>query len=447
MKALRLSETLITYTNEETEANEQPPPQQRQAFGETEFDSFPDPIVEQILTRLPAKAVFRSMSVSKPWLSIMDSPRFAPEHFSNSVPCPLLVFNDRSCFKKTRILHLDEGRSTDLIPSLQTRIEFPDTVKGRCRFIHHQRPLATSCRGLVCWATRAGVGDIIVCNPITGEYAFMNAHEKGKSNERELVASFIGLGFNRAANTFELLKMTKGRMVDGGPVPISWWPEVCTVGPASRWRRVGDADFPFTDFSRSMSEVVYADGALYWRYDDYDYDEDFDDEYQISTFDFDGGVFREVMFPTFQGYIVEAVGMGVLNDRLCVSFVCPHDGHVELWTLSRDDNNDMVDWRMVHNVATLDPRFEGGRRVRSRGQYEAIGYVEDKILMHDWGAAFLAYDSANHRENLFRLPELPDGDRSLDMQVVVHVPNIMPMKDALNLQDDASLIILKAKSR
>ncbi|KAI3465862.1 hypothetical protein Pfo_022525 [Paulownia fortunei] len=169
----------------------------------------PSLILGEILSRLPAKTVFRCMSVNKSWLSVVDSHSFSRAHFSRSSVCPLLVFSDPSGRKSDRILHLVEGRSLSEPDSkiglwkLSSSIEFPDVNTN-----------ATSCEGVVCWATRRGAADILLCNPITGEYVTLNQQVRDRNNEREVASVFIGFGFSRVAKMFKLLKMTPGNIND-----------------------------------------------------------------------------------------------------------------------------------------------------------------------------------------------------------------------------------------
>ncbi|KAF5818729.1 putative F-box domain-containing protein [Helianthus annuus] len=46
--------------------------------------SFPGEIIEEILSRLPAKSILRFRSVSKPWLSLISTPSFTKLHFTRA---------------------------------------------------------------------------------------------------------------------------------------------------------------------------------------------------------------------------------------------------------------------------------------------------------------------------------------------------------------------------
>ncbi|KAI3465861.1 hypothetical protein Pfo_022524 [Paulownia fortunei] len=443
MKTLEFPE-IVSSRNGDTE-NEQP----QETAAVTKFDWLPDSILGEILSRVPAKTVFRCMSVSKPWLSVIDSHSFSRAHFSRSSVCPLLVFSDPSGRKSNRILHLVEGRShSELDPKiglskLSSRIEFPDVMKGPSSFLRGVNTNATSCEGVVCWATRRGAGDILLCNPITGEYVTLNHQVRNRNNEREVASVFIGLGFSRVTKTFELLKMMLGN-INNAELSIAWWPELCTVGTKS-WRRVGDVVAPQLDFTRKVFDVIYINGAIYWRYKG---------EPSICSFDFDRLLFKVILLPEFDGLLVENsfinMSLGVLADSLCVSLISANDGHVEVWAITNNNVGCQAAWRKLYNVETTTTLFEHGGRLWPRGQYRTIKYMEnEKILMHDWRTTFLLYDPVTRSESFFHLVESSNLEKMrtlLHLQVVPHLPSIISLKDTLNIQEE-SVKILKAYSR
>ncbi|KAL7143648.1 hypothetical protein ABFS83_08G206400 [Erythranthe nasuta] len=409
-----------------------PPP----AAEPTELAFIPECIIEEILTWVPAKTVFRCMAVNHPWLSILDNRRFFQKHHSLSSARPLVVFSDPLGGKANRILHLYEGRtSSDFQPrttrNLSTRIDFPDIARGRCTFLHDVNTLVTSCKGLVCWATHRGAGDVVISNPITGEYVLANTHARGRNSLREVASVFIGLGYSRRSNTFELLKMTLG-LLDPIDFTMGWYPELLALGAKSSWRPAGEAsEF---DFSRKVCDLVNVDdGTVYWRYKE---------EPSICSFDFDRTLFRFVDLPEFEGPVLKTVSLGVLNNALCVSFVSPDDSHVELWSAVTVDNGGPhgvgTAWKKLYHIETVTTMLENSGRVWSRGAYQPVMYVEaNKILMHDWRTNFLMYDVATRSESVFPITEdinVEDGHRAA-VQVVSHVPNIICLRETLNIQE------------
>ncbi|KAL7099113.1 hypothetical protein ACP275_09G062000 [Erythranthe tilingii] len=423
-----------------------PPPEEP-----TELDSISYHILEEILTRVPGKTVFCCMAVNTPWLSILDNRRFFKKHHSLSSARPLVVFSNPLGSKSNRVLHLYEGRTaSDFEPrtrNLLTRIEFPDMARGRRTFLQGVNPLVTSCKGLTCWATRRGGGDVVISNPITGEYILANTNARGRKSYREVASIFVGLGFSRRTNTFELLKMTIG-LADQNDFSMTWYPELLALGARS-WRRAGVA--PQLDFSRMIYDLMYVDdGTMYWRYKN---------EPSICAFDFDLTLFRVVDLPEFEGPVLKTVSLGVLDDTLCVSFVSPDDSHVELWSASKTvvDHNggahgpgQTTNWKKLYHIETLTTMLENSGRVWSRGAYRPIMYVENnKILMHDWRTNFLMYDVVTGSESVFPITEDirdEDGHR-MAVQVVSHVPNIISMRETLNIQQGSYVRVYCTDSR
>ncbi|KAI3457108.1 hypothetical protein Pfo_013771 [Paulownia fortunei] len=442
---------IVLATNDEEQPQETPSePQEitrKPQETPTEIHLISDPILEEILSRVPAKTVLRCKSVSKPWLSIVDDPIFARTHFSRAPICPLLVFSDKSGYKSTRIMHLVEGQTvSDLDPrinksKLTSRIHFSDVVTcswTRGCFLPVNANV-TSCEGVVCWASHDGPGDyIFVCNPVTGEYVTLNSPSSGQDN----VYVFIGLGFCRATKKFELLRMSRRRVKNKAEVS-PWWPEVLTVGAATCWRRAGDGTSQL-DLSRKISEVVYVNGAIYWRYNG---------DSTICSFHFDRVLFQVItllqmnllMLDT-NSFASKNMSLGVLANSLCVSLVSPDDGHVELWVMESYSVY-QVPWSKLCDVETETTYMEHNGMLGSRGQYKAIKYLDSgEILMHDWRKTFLIYDRITEKERHFCVLEhssLEDMSTCLHLQVVPHIPCLVKLKDALSMEEER-VKVLKA---
>ncbi|KAK6134425.1 hypothetical protein DH2020_031857 [Rehmannia glutinosa] len=297
---------------------------------ETDIRFYPEPIIEEILYRVPAKTVLYWKTVCKTWLSIIDDPTFSKTHFSRAPICPLLVFTDTSGEKSTKIMHLVEGQTvSDLDPRIghkhnnslvTSRTEFPEISKGpsTCRYL----PLNSN---------------VISCEGRLKKFKILRMYEDEDEDEDEV-----------------------------------WWPEVLTVADKTRWRRVGFGTSLF-DFAREIEEVVYVNGAIYWR-------------------------------------------------------------HVELWVMDAYGDDDNVHWHKLYNVETETTRLEHSGVLGSRGRYKAIKYLEcGGILMHDWRETFLVYDPVTKTERIFRVLEHSSARSCLPLQVVAHVPCLVKLIDALNL--------------
>ncbi|KAK6134339.1 hypothetical protein DH2020_031962 [Rehmannia glutinosa] len=412
LKTIRFPKVLATSDDGEEPQETATNPQ------ETDIHFIPEPIVEEILYRVPAKTVLYFKTVCKTWLSIVDDPFFAKKPFSRAPICPLLIFTDKPT---KRIMHLVEGQTvSDLDPrighNLTSRTEFLEL--GTCpwstgRFLPVNSN-AISCEGIVCWAsntcTTCGGNHIFICNPITGEHFTFRTLSKDQEYTDYV---FIGIGFCRACKRFKILRMSRK--------DSTWWPEVLTVAFKSRWRRVGSGTIRL-DFAQEITEVVYVNGAIYWRYIG---------DSPIFTFHFERFRFHGILIERFAPK--KLISLGVLDNSLCVSMFSPGDGHVELWAVEISGDNELR-CNKLYNVETDTTRLEHSGVLGSRGRYKAIKYLEcGGILMHYWKETFLAYDPVTKTERIFRVLEHSSARSCLPLQVVPHVPSLVKLNDALSL--------------
>lgn len=410
-----------------------------------------DDIIEEILSWVPAKSVASWKSVSKPWQRMLDKPIFARIHFSRAPVCTLLISGGKAVCRSCRIIHLVEGRSASDLDSKT------DNSKVISRFDIRNRAAAepskvkdvflgmntnaTSCEGLLCWtAYDQNRGDcIIICNPIAGEYVSLSS---SPMDEDEIYA-FIGLGFRRETKKFELLRMA-ARADDDEEDPL-WWPEVRGVGE-SCWRRVRGGTSQLV-LCRTISQVVYANGGVYWSYDG---------DSVICCFDFDNSMFQIMSLPKMSLPVLEANGialrnmsLGVLDGKLCASLIDSFDGHVELSVLENVAGSGLQ-WKKLYDVETKTTMLEHCGILWPRGQYKTIKHLSNgEILMHDWRGKFVIYDPITMEERHVclledsRLEEDLNNDGVDDLQVVSHVPCLVKLKDVLNV-DGVEVQVMEA---
>lgn len=407
---------------------------------ETEAD-LKDDIIEEILSWVPAKSVLCWKSVCKPWQRMLDEPIFARLHFSRATVCPLLVSGGKAVCRSCRIMHLVEGRSVSDLDSGSCNSKLISRFDIRTRAAAEPSKFkdvflglntnATSCEGLLCWTSYdQNRGDcIIISNPITREYVSLSS---SPMDEDEIYA-FVGMGFRRETEKFELLRMA-ARADDDEEDPL-WWPEVRGVGDSS-WRRAGGGTSHLV-LCRTISQVVYVDGGIYWTYDG---------DLVICCFDFDRAMFQVVALPKMSLSMLEtnsiaskSTSLGVLDGALCASLVCPGDGHVELFVLE-DVASSGLQWKKLYDVETNTTYLEHIGILWPRGQYKAIMHLNHgEILMHDWRGKFLIYDPVTKEERHVclledsRLEEDLRNDGVDDLQVVSHVPRLVGLKEALNV--------------
>lgn len=414
-----------------------------------------DDILEEILSWVPAKSVLRWKSVCKPWHRMVDKPMFARIHFSRATVCPLLISGGKSVCRSCRIMHLVEGRSffdlnsatpnSKLISRFDVRTraaaEEPSKVKDVFLGLNTN---ASSCEGLLCWtAFDQNHGDcIVVSNPITSEYVSLSS---SPMDEDEIYA-FVGMGYSRVTKRFELLRMA-ARADDDEEDPL-WWPEIRTVGSDACWRRAGGGTSQMV-LCRTISQVVYVNGGIYWSYDG---------DSVICSYDFDKAMFKVVALPKMSLSMLEinsisskSMSLGALDGKLCASLVCPGDGHVELFVLDSNSNSRSgFKWKKLYDIETKTTFWEHMGVLWPRGQYKAIKYLsQGEILMHDWRGKFVIYNPFTKEETHVcvledsRLEEDLRSDGVEYLQVVSHVPRLVGLKEALNVGEE-ELQVVKA---
>ncbi|KAJ0789150.1 putative F-box domain-containing protein [Helianthus annuus] len=64
-------------------------------------NSFPEELIEDILSRLPVKSILRFKSVSKPWLSLISAPSFHKLHSAVGPRTTALFFTARDSSTNT----------------------------------------------------------------------------------------------------------------------------------------------------------------------------------------------------------------------------------------------------------------------------------------------------------------------------------------------------------
>ncbi|XP_047333260.1 F-box protein CPR1-like [Impatiens glandulifera] len=122
---------------------------------------FPDEILENVLCRLPVKSLLRLRCVSKPWLSLISSPRFVKLHLNRSVQTKsnlsLFLINGPEFFR-WNLYSLDH----DLLPPDEVVNHPIDSHPFRCKWY-----TIGSCDGLICLSKAFDDDSVYLWNPST----------------------------------------------------------------------------------------------------------------------------------------------------------------------------------------------------------------------------------------------------------------------------------------
>ncbi|KAM0041680.1 putative F-box domain-containing protein [Helianthus debilis subsp. tardiflorus] len=126
-------------------------------------NSFPEELIEDILSRLPVKSILRFKSVSKPWLSLISAPSFHNLHSTVAPRTTALFFTARDSSTNTRYFFSGANDGG----SVANLMKLDNTVFGAAhRFSEHLK-------GLVCFTSRdsrCGKPYAFVFNPTTHKF-------------------------------------------------------------------------------------------------------------------------------------------------------------------------------------------------------------------------------------------------------------------------------------
>ncbi|KAI8569204.1 hypothetical protein RHMOL_Rhmol02G0260900 [Rhododendron molle] len=163
----------------------------------------PNPIVCDILSRLPLNSIFTCKRVSKAWRDLILDPHFERLHLSRS---PLSLFFFRNA----------------------------------------------SCNGLILLSNRSLFDDsrVIVCNPLRAQHFILPKPHK--------IVTFFGFGFGHspATDQYKVLSFYKHT-----PNTSILGFDIYTIGIDDNWRSIGFPGQPTTVFT---SQLVFLNGAFHW---------------------------------------------------------------------------------------------------------------------------------------------------------------------------------------
>ncbi|CAI9755932.1 unnamed protein product [Fraxinus pennsylvanica] len=265
-------------------------------------------ILVEILSRLPARAVFRCKCVCKTWLEILSDPQFVALHFAVARARPGLVvdFEDK-------IDHHDLDQVSLVKFDLKRLSESTDA----------NIVLDGSVNGLLCLRdTKYEHETVYVCNPITREYVRLPDPE-GVVRYHSIVT--YGFGVSRVAGEYKVVRVCHDQVLDPISQSCIRIPrsecQVYTLGTRS-WRTINENMLNFAYGGRCRSVGLFFNGNVHWLIQDLN-----EDTHElISCFDLEKEAFRPFPspFPGRQGLLVS---LGVLQDRLCL---CDNTSFLEI---------------------------------------------------------------------------------------------------------------------
>ncbi|TXG71281.1 hypothetical protein EZV62_006216 [Acer yangbiense] len=124
------------------------------------MSDIPPPIIVDILLRLPMKSLCRFRCVSKPWLALINHPRFAKMHLSRTNKQRLILQKDDLLYS------IQLETLSCLRNSIPVEIELP---AGMELDRNYTCPVIGSCKGLLCIRDVIALNGFLLYNPCTKE--------------------------------------------------------------------------------------------------------------------------------------------------------------------------------------------------------------------------------------------------------------------------------------
>ncbi|KAF8414203.1 hypothetical protein HHK36_002203 [Tetracentron sinense] len=251
----------------------------------TRMVNFPNEIIIDILSRLPAKSLLRLRCVSKTWCSIVRDPSIIKLHLRcGTKGNPALILN--AYLHQSKLYYVEYELSG--IHSEATKLEMDfNSSTGELE-------LVGSCNGLLClYDSTYPDPTPYLCNPATGEFkrlpqATIKCTENG---------AIFGFGFDSMNKEYVVVRVvTLWANYSSGNFQSE--AEVYTQG-FGFWRSIGDVPY----LLHNQSSEAFVGGALHWitrRLISSD------DSKRIVSFDTAKKTFREVPRPDF-GFPFKAV--------------------------------------------------------------------------------------------------------------------------------------------
>ncbi|XP_076931890.1 F-box/kelch-repeat protein At3g23880-like [Bidens hawaiensis] len=241
-------------------------------------------VLEQVLVRLDVKDLIRCKGVCRSWLSFISSPRFVKAHLNHNIK------TDRDNHQLGhRRIHTCDVRS--------------ETTWASC----YIPSIVGSCNGLVCISPEGA--QFLVTNPCTREEKKLQTlpNTFGEDEIRQLI--IWGFGYDSSSDDYKVI---------GGfrKSTYSWRTlfHMLTL-KSNTWKVIGEFEY----VNMASKTGVLFDGALYWLMSS-----KIRRKKTIISLDLSTKELKEIPQPDGAGFSLSNLGLGVIQDRLCLySYLFP----------------------------------------------------------------------------------------------------------------------------
>ncbi|PRQ53213.1 putative F-box domain-containing protein [Rosa chinensis] len=288
----------------------------------------PTVILLNILSRLPAKSLFRFQCVSKIFYKLVNDPSLAAIHLQHNTDMieepPLVMVHSRSASKYSRLMLF---RGWKYNGDSWTATSYDDSFSSGILSIETKYELEFASGGLLCFKDSSlSRGPALLCNPLRGE-----ALELPPSNVNSLsrLNEWYGIGVDATTSTYKIVNIVFG--IDPRR-SSSYLTQVHVLGTSS-WRRISAV--PPCGLSK---QHAFAYGNTYWLIGQC-----------ILCFDFNEERFIWTSHPNLPSKRV----LNLLNLRGSLAIVDATSvsvSKVEVWVLKNDKKEWVKDYNIKLNV-------------------------------------------------------------------------------------------------
>ncbi|KAG5562946.1 hypothetical protein RHGRI_005623 [Rhododendron griersonianum] len=360
----------------------------------------PNPIVCDILSRLPLNSIFTCKRVSKAWRDLILDPHFERLHLSRS-PLSLFffrngdinnIYNSNSASSHFEIFQLHDP------PVLE---HYNATMKFKTEVYFSGMHIAASCNGLILLSNWSD-GRVIVCNPLRAQHFIL---PKTVTDTRSLRFMF---GHSPATDQYKVLRCY---YLMHSPSILGF--DIYTIGIDDKWRSTGYPGQPRVGLE---SQLVFLNGAFHWI--------GFENNSRfICYFDIEKERFGSFPLPSHIG--IAFLYLGVVDNWL---YICSLDAQ-KVWVMK--DYGDFSSW-------TLEWVIDGARL----GTAMPLKMLKDGTLLIMFNKWFnissvkssIKITLASYNPQTRVLKKIKHFGNSLWGASVADVPRFFSPMDALKLQ-------------
>ncbi|XP_058203410.1 putative F-box protein At1g46984 [Rhododendron vialii] len=379
----------------------------------------PNPIVCDILSRLPLNSIFTCKQVSKAWRDLILDPHFERLHLSRS-PLSLFFFRNgdiNNIYKSNSASSHFEIFQLHDPPILE---HYRATMKFKTEVYFSGMHIAASCNGLILLSNCSLFGDdrVIVCNPLRAQHFIL---PKPPKIDKNLPTSGFGFGHSPVTDQYKVLRFyrTFCPSILGFDIftstsrPSILGFDIYTIGIDDKWRSIGYPEQPPPVYT---SQLVFLNGAFHWI--------GFENEnsWFICYFDIEKEKFGSFPLPSHIG--ISFPYLGVVDNWLYIQEDCPL--YVQkLWVMK--DYGDFWSW-------TLECVIEGARL----GTAKPLKMLKDGTLLMMFNKSSendsIKITLASYNPQTRVLKKINHCGNSLRGASVADVPRFFSPMDALKLK-------------